>query len=362
MFFPFECVIFASEFQPLLVMYTVSIIIPVYNVSAYIQRCLESVVAQATDAARIECLLVDDCSTDDSIAVAEAYFSTYDGSVSFRILHHEVNQGQSVARNTGVAAAQGDYLLFLDADDHLVPGSLMLMLEALRTHPEADVVDGAFYHCEDRKSYPPCKEMRFLTNRNEILKNFYKGRLSLCAWNKLIRRDFFIYHVLYFVKGIVFEDIQWSNRLFHCIDSILVLPDVTYIYEYNPCSTMNTTHINATKSIRSFVRVFADLINTSERDVYVDHKIFIFHYILNAMDILHKGNVNPQVRDDLMLIKRRLYGQVVKDGRLILSLYFLLMFQPFYSLLRWSMFRHHVHELERGVAFLANRFQCFHKF
>ena len=169
-------------------------------------------------------------------------------------------------------------------------------------------------------------------------------------------------HVLYFAKDLVFEDIQWSNRLFHCINSILVLPDVTYIYEYNPTSTMNTTHINATKSIRSFVRVFTDLLNTQERAVYVDHNMFIFHYILNAMDILQKGVVEPQVRDDLIAIKRRLYGQVVRDGRLILSLYFLLMFQPFDILLRWSLFRHHVHELERGVAFLANRFQCFHKF
>lgn len=343
-------------------MHSVSIIIPVYNVSAYIQRCLESVIAQASDAVLIECLLVDDCSPDDSIAVAEAFISTYNGPISFYILHHEVNQGLSVARNTGIDASKGDYLLFLDADDHLVPGAVGLMFEALKTHSDADVVDGAFYHCEDRKSYPPGKDVRFLTNRNEILVDFYKGRLSLCAWNKLVRRDFIMSHVLYFAKDIVFEDIQWSNRLFHCINSILVLPDVTYIYEYNPTSTMNTTHINATKSIRSFVRVFTDLLNTPERAVYVDHNMFIFHYILNAMDILQKGVVEPQVRDDLIAIKRRLYGQVVRDGRLILSLYFLLMFQPFDILLRWSLFRHHVHELERGVAFLANRFQCFHKF
>ena len=270
-------------------MHSVSIIIPVYNVSAYIQRCLESVIAQASDAVLIECLLVDDCSPDDSIAVAEAFISTYNGPISFYILHHEVNQGQSVARNTGIDASKGDYLLFLDADDHLVPGAVGLMFEALKTHPDADVVDGAFYHCEDRKTYPPGKDVRFLTNRNEILVDFYKGRLSLCAWNKLVRRDFLMSHVLYFAKDIVFEDIQWSNRLFHCINSILVLPDVTYIYEYNPTSTMNTTHINATKSIRSFVRVFTDLLNTPESAVYVDHKMFIFHYILNAMDILQKG-------------------------------------------------------------------------
>lgn len=342
-------------------MYSVSIIIPVYNVEDYIVRCLESVVAQETGDAQIECLLIDDCSADNSVERARAFAQAYTGAINFVFLSHDINKGQSAARNTGVMAAKGDYLLFLDADDHLVPHSVALMLKAMASHPQADVVDAAFYHCEDKKNYPPVDGVHYLTDRNHILESFYKGRLSLCIWNKLLRRDFFIDNSLSFVEGIVFEDIQWSNRLYHQISSMLVLPDVTYIYEYNPSSTMNTTHINATKSIHSFVRVFNDLLDTPEKDVYVDHKIFIFHYILNAMDIQSRGYVDEQERQNLIATKRRLFFKVLCDGRLVLSLFFLLMFQPFYSLLKWSFVRHHIHEAERGVSVLANRLRFFHR-
>lgn len=342
-------------------MFSVSIIIPIYNVAEYIVRCLESVTAQATKDAQIECLLIDDCSPDDSLQRAKDFVQAYTGSVVFRFLSHDVNKGQSVARNTGVMAAKSDYLLFLDADDHLVPHSVELMLKAMASYPNVDVVDAAFYHCEDGKSYPPVNGVKYLTNRKLILESFYKGRLSLCAWNKLLRRDFIINHALFFAEGILFEDIQWSNRLFHQISSMLVLPDVSYIYEYNPSSTMNTTHINATKSIHSFVRVFNDLLDTPENDVYVDHKIFIFHYILNAMDIQSRGYVDEQERQNLIATKRRLFFKVLCDGRLVLSLFFLLMFQPFYSLLKWSFVRHHIHEAERGVSVLANRLRFFHR-
>ncbi|WP_052357139.1 glycosyltransferase family 2 protein [Xylanibacter brevis] len=342
-------------------MYSVSIIIPVYNVADYIVRCLESVTAQATKDAQIECLLIDDCSPDDSLQRAKDFVQAYTGSVVFRFLSHDVNKGLSAARNTGVMSAKGDYLLFLDSDDHLVPHSLELMLKAMASYPKVDVVDASFYHCEDGKSYPPVDGVHYLTDSKQILESFYKGRLSLCAWNKLLRRDFLIDHALFFAEGILFEDIQWSNRLFHQISSMLVLPDVTYMYEYNPSSTMNTTHINATKSVSSFVRVLNDLQDTPETDVYVEHKIFIFHYILNAMDIQGKGYVDEQARLDLKATKRRLFFKTMRDGRLVLSLFFLLMFQPFYSLLKCSFVRHHIHEAERGTSVLANCFRFLHK-
>lgn len=91
----------------------ISIIIPVYNVAEYITECLQSVIRQ-TYQGEIECIIVEDCGTDNSIAVAERLIAEYRGSIEFRILHHERNRGLSAARNTGTDAATGDYIYYLD--------------------------------------------------------------------------------------------------------------------------------------------------------------------------------------------------------------------------------------------------------
>ena len=89
---------------------TVSIIIPVYNVAEYIEKCLYSVIQQKTY--NIECILVDDCGTDNSIEIAEKIINQYNGPISFKLLHHNHNRGLSAARNTGINIATGDYVFF----------------------------------------------------------------------------------------------------------------------------------------------------------------------------------------------------------------------------------------------------------
>ena len=73
----------------------VSVVIPIYNVAPYITRCLQSVTAQSCQ--EIECLLIDDCSTDESMQITESFLSTYKGSIQFSIIHHQQNQGPSIS-------------------------------------------------------------------------------------------------------------------------------------------------------------------------------------------------------------------------------------------------------------------------
>ena len=94
----------------------ISIIIPIYNVEPYIEDCLQSVMRQ-TYRGMMECILVDDCGTDNSMKVAEQLIKIYNGPIDFKVLHHEHNRGLSAARNTGIDAACGDYVYFLDSDD-----------------------------------------------------------------------------------------------------------------------------------------------------------------------------------------------------------------------------------------------------
>ena len=87
-----------------------SIIIPVYNVEKYIVNCLNSVANQLYD--DIECIIVDDCSPDNSMIHVASFLEQYEGKIIFKIVTHEKNQGLSAARNSGVKIATGDYLFF----------------------------------------------------------------------------------------------------------------------------------------------------------------------------------------------------------------------------------------------------------
>lgn len=83
----------------------ISVIVPIYNVENYILECLQSVAAQ-TKTKNVECILVDDCGTDNSVKVAEQFISAYKGDISFALFHHSENKGLSAARNTGIKNAR----------------------------------------------------------------------------------------------------------------------------------------------------------------------------------------------------------------------------------------------------------------
>ena len=102
-------------------MISISIIIPIYNVELYVKRCLESVMAQECSNVEIECILVDDNSLDNSMLIAERLIDKYVGKIKFVIIRHERNLGLSVARNTGMKYATGEFLMFVDSDDIVEP-------------------------------------------------------------------------------------------------------------------------------------------------------------------------------------------------------------------------------------------------
>ncbi len=104
----------------------ISIIVPVYNVERYIEECLKSVMEQNFGGA-LECIVVDDCGSDSSMAVVERLTGAYTGPIEFRIISHDRNRGLSAARNSGIRAASGDYVSFLDSDDRLLPGAIAAM-------------------------------------------------------------------------------------------------------------------------------------------------------------------------------------------------------------------------------------------
>ena len=108
----------------------VSVIIPVYNVSPYVEECLKSVMDQTYK--RLEVIIVDDCGTDDSMEKVERMLQDYAGEISFSILHHDCNRGLSAARNTGIDACHGDFISFIDSDDYVMPTLYETLVRAIQ--------------------------------------------------------------------------------------------------------------------------------------------------------------------------------------------------------------------------------------
>ena len=128
----------------------ISIIIPVYNVELYVEECLQSV-ANQTMTEGIECIIVDDRGQDNSAAIAKQYIDSYKGDIRFTFIQREKNGGLSAARNTGIEAATGEYVYFLDSDDTIVPECMKLMYGLVEKYGNVDLVQGSFYESEEEK-------------------------------------------------------------------------------------------------------------------------------------------------------------------------------------------------------------------
>jgi glycosyltransferase involved in cell wall biosynthesis len=224
----------------------VSIVIPVYAVSAYIERCINSVMRQTYDC--IECLLVDDATPDDSITKCEQLIEEYQGPISFVILHHGHNRGLSASRNTGTKAATGDYIFFLDSDDELKPDCIEKMVKPLRSDPSIEMVLGNHEVYTQSHSEAPTKQRQTHLpqgdyNSKEKVWMIYKkgGCFDGHAWNKLIKRDFLHQHQLYFKEGVMWEDMIWSFITVQYLSHLYIIPDTTLLYYIRPESIMTGT-------------------------------------------------------------------------------------------------------------------------
>lgn len=219
----------------------VSIIIPVYNVEKYIVRCLNSVINQ-TWQDDIECILVDDCSTDNSVNMIKEYINNYHGSVDFKFLHHSKNKGQSSARNTGLKVAKGDYVLFLDSDDAITIDCLDVLTTLAKRYPKADFVQGNLLDNNFQKSHYAFNESipEYCETKDE-LESLMLSKIITSAWNRLIKHYIIIQNQLYFPVGIFHEDMHWIYFLSRHTHAAAFTTHGTYIYYTNESSTMTST-------------------------------------------------------------------------------------------------------------------------
>lgn len=221
--------------------FLVSVVIPVYQVSDYVERCLLSVMSQTYQ--NIECIIVDDCSPDDSITKCEQLIEGYQGPLKFHILHHERNRGLSAARNTGTDAASGVYIYYLDSDDEITTDCIERLVALVGNHHDAEMVVGNSKRIENGEI-----ELRLYEqldseyhSNEEIFSVFKKHNLPIVAWTKLIKRSFLTQNAISFIEGIVWEDTPWSFFVYKNLSNLYICNQVTYHYYIRPNSIVTGT-------------------------------------------------------------------------------------------------------------------------
>lgn len=230
--------------------YEVTIGIPVYNSEKYLKETLESALSQTFPS--IEYLIMDDCSTDTSMAIVQAYQQTHPRGEHIRIIHQPRNMGIGIARNRIIDEAQGQYLYFLDADDIITPDAISLLHEnaiqndaemVYASHERIEEFDGnhnttVFQHAK-----------RNFTQENEFANYAYEeyGRLPAPVWNILFRMEVFRKNQLRFADTNFWEDFTFHMDLPSYVTRVSMLPDITYKYICRSGSLSNfqkRTHID----------------------------------------------------------------------------------------------------------------------
>ena len=230
----------------------ITIVIPVYNVEPYIEDCLKSVAAQ-TYKGDIECIVIDDCTPDGSCAIIERFIKEYNGNIDFKLLHHSVNRGLSAARNTGIDAATGEYIYFLDSDDEITPDCIELLAEPLKEQ-KYDFVIGNYDTIGSDIKFPPLLLKHGALPDNDNIRNtFFTEQWYMMAWNKLCKLEFLRKEKLYFKEGLLNEDNLWSFQLACTAQSMYVIKEDTYRYKVRESSIMGKLQLR--KKILAFATI-----------------------------------------------------------------------------------------------------------
>lgn len=223
-------------------MIKVSVIVPLYKAEKYLKRCVNSLLAQTLR--EIEIILVDDGSPDDSGSIAEEY-SRLDGRIK---VVHQRNGGVSAARNTGIEAAEGEYLAFADADDWLEGCMLEQLYEKASLHSCEIAVCGYFLENyrrnrrEDVKyAFPVEKEMVPGDMRETVFAGLMDDTFQGYVWNKLYSRRFLTeYNILFPVDATLMEDCIFNLCVFKKASAVIYVDKCLYHYfvdgSQNACS------------------------------------------------------------------------------------------------------------------------------
>lgn len=250
-----------------------SIILPIYNVEAYLEECVSSIENQTFD--NYEVILVDDGSKDGSPALCDRLALKYS---NIRVLH-KPNGGLSDARNAGTQIAQGDYIIYIDSDDFLLSNDFLQKL----SQKAANNTDLIFYkyqkYFDQSKTMAACS----FSYESAIKGETYADKIEALvkadafygmAWIKAIKRSLIVEHGISFEVGLLGEDMEWNYHVIGCANSMELIDEAFIAYRQREGS-ITTTHKE--KNLTDFIYIlekWSEKIKKEVADVQLQRALF----------------------------------------------------------------------------------------
>ena len=302
----------------------VSVIVPVYNASQYIGKTLDSIIAQDFDS--FEIIVIDDGSTDDSLEIIN---QCLDGcEMPHKVIHQE-NAGVSVARNVGIEESKGDYLAFVDADDHISKNHLSSLYNG-----RTDFSLTLYAKEEGGKLTSLDTYSQDLISTYDFIKMELNMQITFNFFQLLYRSAIIKDNNIRFTPGTVYgEDTEFAHKALSFGDEIAINNEVTYYYVQHPSSAIKTTEYRRFDIVRIFEGLaefyrengkpeFADLIVTSRipRAIFGNMNFFFYNGYdfdevlakMKELDLLEKlskfqGDKKFKSKIRLFLLNPKLY-------------------------------------------------------
>lgn len=206
----------------------VSIVVPVYNVEAYLPKCLDSLINQTFN--DYEIILINDGSTDNSLKIIDEYSQKYPDKI---VKINKVNEGQAIARNVGIKQARGEYIMFVDSDDYIDKNTLKTCYDKAKEN-NADIVCFGHHMIIDNVIGP--KESSRMIN-DDVIKDYILRQMGPCE--KLISKNLIVDNKLYFPALRAYEDIAVVPAYALFTNKIINIDEGFYYYLLRSGSTMN---------------------------------------------------------------------------------------------------------------------------
>ncbi len=287
----------------------ISVIIPVYNVEKYLDKCIQSVVNQTYE--NLEIILVDDGSPDNCPKICDEYAKK---DKRIKVVHKE-NGGLSDARNAGIKYSNGEYLTFIDSDDYIVDNYVEFLYNLI-IKENADISMGKHYIVYPNKTINAFTGEYFVMNSHDCLEKMLYGEdVDVSAWAKLYKRKLF--DKIEFPVGRLFEDSATTYKLIDKANKVAFSSQPIYYYVIRKNSITNNKFnekkmdlIISTKEMGNYVmNKYSDLKNACNRRV-------MYSYLSTLTQLVKTNEKNKKYKDEMMMYIKKNRKSVLRDRRI----------------------------------------------
>ena len=262
----------------------ISIVIPIYNVEQYLRECIDSVIKQTYE--NLEIILVNDGSKDNSLNICKEYL---DKDKRIRIIDQK-NAGLSAARNVGLEASTGEYVMFIDSDDYMDLNACKVLYNAIEGTDYEFVSANFVFTDSNGKPWKKPKFSNKFKNKELTIKNYRESFYFINApvWNKIFKREYLIENNLRFEVGLYAEDAIFTTLLYLKAQKAYYIKDVVYYYRQREVKKGNLS-ISFNCSLEYF-----DKINTAYKIIddnfrkYKEVNFYRYFYARSVAYILYK--------------------------------------------------------------------------